>query len=72
MEDGSDRLGVLIPGGLGGAGPEAEGEDRHSLLPTSCCPDKCPTKNPLSALCPSVHRVKEVYRLEEMEKIFVR
>lgn len=29
-------------------------------------------RKPLSSLCPSPHRVKEVYRLEEMEKIFVR
>lgn len=33
---------------------------------------ECPPRKPLSSLHPSTLRVKEVYRLEEMEKIFVR
>lgn len=51
-------------------GSGAEGKHRHSLLPTSFCLDRSISPG---SLCPlSTCRVKEVYRLEEMEKIFVR
>lgn len=63
-------------GGVGVQGPKAGDKDRHRLLPPSCCQTRMSApsvpRKPLSPLCPSTHRVKEVYRLEEMEKIFVR
>lgn len=74
MHDSSvaERPGVHILEGLGGAGGLGQ---RARTGTASCLPAAAWTgASPQEAfvLCLSTCRVKEVYRLEEMEKIFVR
>ena len=83
---GSSELGHLCwtaahgAGGPHSGGLEYWGQKQKTRTGTASClqlllgKNICPPhpRKPLSSLCPSTHRVKEVYRLEEMEKIFVR